>query len=163
MGYYVYKYVKNNIIEYIGITINLDERIRQHTKDKLKNFTGQIYYFECKNKTAMKSWEYVLINKYHPKYNEALKDNSININIEEPDWKLYMDTTSKIIDISKHLNQSTISKNDISKTEIISGPRAKIFTCRRCNTVFKTINYYYTKTKCGAYCPTCKYATYTTK
>ena len=67
-------YRTNNIIEYIGKTTQLDERIKQHTKDKLKNFNGQIYYFECKNKTAMTSWEYSLINKYHPRYNAALKD-----------------------------------------------------------------------------------------
>lgn len=46
MSFYIYKYVKNNIIEYIGQTTNLEKRIQQHTKDKLKNFNGEIYYFE---------------------------------------------------------------------------------------------------------------------
>lgn len=174
MGYYIYKYVKNNIIEYIGKTTQLDERIKQHTKDKLKNFNGQIYYFECKNKTAMTSWEYSLINKYHPKYNAALKDKDININIEEPEWKLYMDTDNKIINLLDYLekpqyaNNTTVKKQDVlpvtsvtSTTKIISGPPIKRFTCKHCHAVFETTDWYKTKTMYGAQCPCCHYATHT--
>lgn len=106
MSYYIYKYVDNNdIIEYIGQTTDLDRRIKDHTKDKLKNFHGQIYYFECQNKTAMDSWKYFLIQKYHPKYNVVFNNTQTIINIDEPEWKLYMEATTKnnIIDFSNYL------------------------------------------------------------
>ena len=63
-NFYIYKYVdnKNNII-YIGKTNNIDRRIKEHKKDKLKNFNGDIYYFTCSNKINMDMLEYVLINK----------------------------------------------------------------------------------------------------
>ena len=180
MSYYIYKYVKNNIIEYIGKTTNLEQRIKQHQKDKLKNFKGQIYYFECKNKTAMTSWEYTLINKYHPKYNAALKDNEINIDIKETEWILYMNTENKVINILDFLQPVTynnsIKNNTISKpivknnkkissstTTIIHDPHdfSKRFTCRHCKTVFDTTDWYDTRTGYGAKCPRCSYAAWT--
>lgn len=89
MKFYIYKYVSDNSIVYIGQSVNLKKRIAQHKIDKLKDFVGDIYYFECANKTAMNSWEYFLINKYHPKYNVALQDVNINVTLQEPDWILY--------------------------------------------------------------------------
>ena len=49
----------------------LESCIKEHKKDKLKNFNGDIYYFTCSNKINMDMLEYVLINKYHPKFNYA--------------------------------------------------------------------------------------------
>ena len=181
MSYYIYKYVKNNVIEYIGKTTNLEQRIKQHQKDKLKNFQGQIYYFECKNQTAMTSWEYSLINKYHPKYNAALKDNEVNIIIQEPEWILYMDTENKIINILDYLQPVTYNKpitnttipkskkekaknnNITSSTTIIYDPHnfKKRFTCRHCSTIFDTTDWYDTRTGYGATCPKCHYAAWT--
>lgn len=98
--YYIYKYVINNEIVYIGQTANLENRIKQHENDKLKNLQAIIYYFECNNKTAANSWEYNLINKYHPKYNIALKNENINIKIQEPKWIFYKE--NKIITNNKN-------------------------------------------------------------
>lgn len=168
MSYYIYKYVNNdNTIEYIGQTTDLDRRIKDHTKDKLKNFHGQIYYFECQNKTAMDSWEYFLIQKYHPKYNIVFNNTQTIINIDEPEWKLYMETTTtnNVINFSNYL-KSSIIKEETSKimnnsdVKIISGPRRLIFRCRRCGTVFETSHYYKTKTMYGARCPSCPYTGY---
>lgn len=97
MKYYIYKYIVNNEIVYIGQSTNLKRRISEHKIDKLKNLKATIYYFECQNRTAMNSWEYNLINKYHPKYNSALKDDNTNINIEEPKWLLYKEENFPII------------------------------------------------------------------
>ena len=96
MGYYVYKYVENKEPVYVGKTTDLDRRIKAHTKDKLANFHGEIYYFDCPNETAMNSWEYCLINKYHPKYNVALKRADTIINsasslvCQVPAFRLYI-------------------------------------------------------------------------
>ena len=89
-NFYIYKYVnnKNNII-YIGKTNNIERRIKEHKKDKLKNFNGDIYYFTCSNKINMDMLEYVLINKYHPKYNIQYNDFSIQTDMQEPEWILY--------------------------------------------------------------------------
>lgn len=168
MSYYIYKYVNdNNIIEYIGQTTDLERRIKDHTKDKLKNFHGQIYYFECQNKTAMDSWEYFLIQKYHPQYNVVFNDTQMIINIDEPEWELYMETiaTNNIINFSNYLKPSVIEEESPkvtvnSDTKIISGPRRLRFRCRRCGTVFETRNYYRTKTMYGARCPSCPYTGY---
>ena len=168
MSFYIYKYVYNDIVEYIGKTTNLEERIKQHTKDKLKNFNGKIYYFECPNKTAMTSWEYTLINKYHPRYNVALKDSKINIDVKEPEWILYMNTSIKtnnnIINFTDYLN-SRLQKNTslISKSNTSSNSRntSKIFTCRHCRETFEAVNWYKTKTGFGATCPCCRYAAWT--
>lgn len=171
MSFYIYKYVNNNIIEYIGQTTNLEKRIEQHKKDKLKNFKGKIYYFECPNKTAMNSWEYCLINKYHPKYNAALKDNQTNININEPEWKLYMDTTDKIINILDFIdtskNKKTVKTSTVNTirprynpntTTIISNKPAIRFTCKYCKTTFETTEWLLTKGRHhSAKCPCCPY------
>lgn len=158
MNYYIYKYVNGDTIEYIGETTDLARRIEQHKKDKLKNFKGKIYYFECPNKTAMDSWEYCLINKYHPKYNAALKDIKTNINIEEPEWILYMDnaitySSNKVIDIKRYLTPKTISNTKSTRT----------FTCYKCHTTFTSNEYRYTKTKIATICPNCHCTAYTRK
>ncbi len=125
MDFYIYKYVQHGQIIYIGKTTNLDKRIKEHTKDKLKNFKGEIYYFKCPHKTAMDSWEYFLINKYHPLYNKSLNEK-VNININEPEWTLYMNNT-KIINISDYLELTSKNINNHTKsdTTIISGPQKK--------------------------------------
>lgn len=90
--YYIYKYVVDNVIQYIGQTIDLNRRIYEHTKDTLRELNNpQIYYFEVENKTAMNSWEYMLINKYKPPYNILLKktSNIIDINEQEITWLPY--------------------------------------------------------------------------
>ena len=87
--YYIYKYVANDEIVYIGQSSNLENRIKQHKNDKLKNIQAIIYYFECNNKIEATYWEYNLINKYHPKYNVVLKNQNINIEIQEPNWIFY--------------------------------------------------------------------------
>ncbi len=91
MPFYIYKYVENNEIVYIGQTISLYRRINEHKQnsDKLYNFQGEIYYFECNNKTEMDSYEYFLINKYHPKYNTQYNNKELSLDIKEPTWIKY--------------------------------------------------------------------------
>ena len=160
MGYYVYKYVKNNRVEYIGKTTDLDRRIQQHTKDKLANFEGKIYYFQCPNKTAMDSWEYSLINKHHPIYNVALKDKNISINIDEPEWIEYggITTANANLDnvlyfpIKKRLNNSEIFTEP--ELEVFVKPNRK-FRCYKCRLSFVSNEWYPTKKGFSATCPSC--------
>jgi excinuclease UvrABC nuclease subunit len=48
----------------------------------------------------MTSWEYNLINKYHPKYNIILNNANINIKIQEPEWIFYK-TNNNILENKK--------------------------------------------------------------
>lgn len=111
--YYVYKYIVNNEIVYIGKSTDLKNRIKQHKSDKLKNLKANIYYFECPNNTAMDSWEYNLINKYHPKFNIALNDKEVKINVDEPEWILYNDNIP-FIDSKKQIK----TENKISNLNL---------------------------------------------
>lgn len=88
-NYFIYIYInEQGIIEYIGKTTNLPQRIYQHTSDKLANFKGKIYYYRCHGITEMDSYEYFLIRKYKPIYNELL-DGEESIQIEDPKWTEY--------------------------------------------------------------------------
>lgn len=135
--YYIYKYVLNNEIIYIGQSTDLIHRIAQHKFDKLKDISADIYFFQCENKTAMNSWEYCLINKYHPKYNTALNNFNTIIDINEPDWILYQPENFTFCNVKKKdnndkkehknynlnlniLNQNISIQNNIIKNEIIN-------------------------------------------
>ena len=163
MSFYIYKYVDKGNIIYVGQTTDLQKRIKQHTKDKLKGFQGEIYYFECPNKTAMDSWEYCLINKYHPPYNIALKNTDINIDIKEPKWEKYMETSnnSNIINFSDYINSKKVFNTPTRKDDnavIISGKPKVQFTCKHCRTTFETSNWTLTKSRHhSAKCPCCPY------
>ena len=90
MKYFIYKYVENNEIIYIGQTIHLQERISQHSRElNFVNFNGKIFYFTCNNQTDMDAYEYFLINKYQPKYNTRFKNKIEIIDFSEPQWILF--------------------------------------------------------------------------
>ena len=93
-NFYLYKYVFNDNIVYIGQTTSLKRRVQQHTQDKLYNFKGEIYYTNCGSKKELDLLEAILINKYKPEFNithknredlnyDLIKDN-LNL-----DWILY--------------------------------------------------------------------------
>lgn len=85
-NFYIYAYINNdNIIEYIGKSTNLTQRIDQHKNDKLSSFKGKIYYYRCHSQIEMDSYEYFLIRKYKPQYNELLDGENL-ISIQDPEW-----------------------------------------------------------------------------
>ena len=80
MGHYVYKYVHNNEIIYIGKNdTDLYSRLRQHGKygdnipeegwDEINN--SDIFYCELPNAIMSDVVESELIRRYKPKYNKA--------------------------------------------------------------------------------------------
>ena len=77
MGYYVYKYVRDGEVKYIGKTVNMWKRFSQHkkeTKFQNLNFISQdVYYVECASKVQMDTLELLLINKYMPELNVVAK------------------------------------------------------------------------------------------
>lgn len=126
---FIYKYVSNNDILYIGKTTNLKRRIIEHASEpKFQNIEYQIYYFRCVNNTEMDAYEYFLINKYHPKLNIALKNDNIHIqSLIEPEWKLYSYTpqlkknkTETTIDIKQYENQEYLTIKEAAELKGVS-------------------------------------------
>lgn len=154
MSYYVYKYVENEEPVYVGQTTDLDKRIKAHTKDKLAGFHGKIYYFECPNETAMNSWEYCLINKYHPKYNVALKRADTVISIEEPEWIEYKKSTEVLV----NNNLLYFPTQKVSVKKPIINRKQFTFYCNRCKEKFVSDRWYKTKKGYSASCPLCYYS-----
>lgn len=93
---YIYKYVRNDEIIYIGKTKNLQQRHKQHLQEAGKFLqTDKLYYFLCPTSNIMDVYETALINKYHPVLNKADNDPTIDIIIKEPDWYEYKESILK--------------------------------------------------------------------
>lgn len=93
---YIYKYVRNDEIIYIGKTKNLQQRHKQHLQEAGKFYeTDELYYFLCPTSNIMDVYETALINKYHPVLNKADNDLTIDIIVKEPDWYLYKEIYKK--------------------------------------------------------------------
>ena len=114
MSHYVYKYVKNNEIIYIGKSdANLHARIKQHSKEeKFKSFLdSEIYYCTLANATMSDVVESELIRKYNPKLNVAKKNEWTGLNFEEPKWIKYEPS----IKTRQFINNVTIEKTPTTK------------------------------------------------
>ena len=74
-GFFIYKYVKNNNIIYIGKTKRpLNERISEHKADL--PLECDIYYFECSSEADMNIMELFLIDKYRPFITKIVTENT---------------------------------------------------------------------------------------
>jgi len=128
LNFYIYKYIINNNIYYIGQTTDLTRRIKEHKREQkfldYNNF--KIFYFQCRNQKETDSYEYFLINKYHPILNVAFKYEDFIIDIKEPEWFLYEEDNflpfKEKIKLKKehHYKEGKISDiNNINKIELI--------------------------------------------
>lgn len=98
-GHYLYKYVSDGKIIYIGITNNIVKRVQQHASDKGldKKFTpyikkSTIFVHECSTKGELKALERLLIDMIKPILNVKGKtDIAPTISFSEKDisWKPY--------------------------------------------------------------------------
>lgn len=100
MGNFVYKYVYDGEIIYIGKNDNeLKKRIIQHKSEpKFKPYlNAEIYYISLANKAESKGMESLLINKYKPVLNVIDKYSSKSICelVKEPEWKRFDGETEK--------------------------------------------------------------------
>lgn len=98
MGHYVYKYVLNDEIIYIGKCDSiLNNRISQHGKlgdnispDAWKDINkSDIYYITLANSVMSDVVESELIRRYTPKYNVAKKTKWSGLPFVEPEWEKY--------------------------------------------------------------------------
>ena len=96
MGHYVYKYVYNNEIIYIGKNdTDLYSRLNQHGKqgdnipkegwDEINN--SDIFYCKLPNKVMSDVVESELIRRYKPKWNKSKKSEWDGIDFVEPMWE----------------------------------------------------------------------------
>lgn len=142
VGHYVYKYVLDNEIVYIGKNdTDLHSRIYQHTLEEkfqpVKN--AQIYFIELENSVESRIMEELLINKYKPALNVVSKQSGISISFEEPSWKKYTPPEkskknrqyTKIIEKGIDAAWSRLSRN---KQEFLK----RCFACNELS--FKTIS-----------------------
>ena len=95
-NYYIYKYVnsENGEIFYIGQTINLESRIKDHSVETkfLPYIENQkIYFINLASEEEMDFYEAYLIAKYKPVLNEIFVGHSVSLDINEPEWVLYDD------------------------------------------------------------------------
>ena len=93
-GYFVYKWVLDEEIVYIGKTVNPDSRFNQERlQEKFKPYLdADIYTTELKNRTEMDGLEKLLINKYQPRLNVVDRheeSGDIPIDDESLEWKNY--------------------------------------------------------------------------
>lgn len=88
---YLYKYVQNGKIVYIGKTDNIHSRIGQHKADLPPDC--EIYIGECPNTVSQYAFEALLIDHYRPIYNTSFiyEDEQIfeNCPLWEPEWIEY--------------------------------------------------------------------------
>lgn len=123
MPSYVYKYVLDKVIIYIGITKDLKRRISQHGKkgDNIAETAWEdinksdVYYAECVNINMAELIESALINKYHPKYNKAKTQEWSGIPFIEPIWYFYKeknDLTYDILHAEIYQLKATIKEKD---------------------------------------------------
>ena len=95
-NYYVYKYIVDDEIIYVGLTNDLRRRINEHAsgiglESKFIPYLEKsvIYYHKCGNETEMSALESLLINQYKPILNVIdVKEgeSTVTANIE---WHLY--------------------------------------------------------------------------
>lgn len=94
--HYLYKYVYNNEIIYIGKTnSSLKNRIDGHKKEeKFQPYIkgSKIYIMELSNSTEVNTLESLLINKYSPMLNVINNHETVtSFQIEEPMWEEYIE------------------------------------------------------------------------
>lgn len=98
MGHYVYKYVYNDEIIYIGKSdSNLEHRIDQHKREeKFKPYLkSQIYYIKLANRVMSDVVESELIRRYHPKLNVSKMSEWCGLNFVEPEWIIFQPSSKR--------------------------------------------------------------------
>lgn len=132
LGHYVYKYVLNKEIIYIGKTdCDLEQRLLQHGKSgdnipeegwvEINN--SDIYYAELANSTMSDVVESELIRKYKPKYNIAKMSDWSGLNFIEPVWYLYKNRDAELqhlkSEIQKYKNENNALKEELKRAKEI--------------------------------------------
>jgi hypothetical protein len=122
MGHYVYKYVHENEIIYIGKNdTDLVSRLNSHGKSgdnipeegwsEINN--SDIYYCKLANSTMSDVVESELIRRYMPKYNKAKTSEWSGILFTEPTWIKFRKDKNVCVDKDKTIEILNIQKNKL--------------------------------------------------
>lgn len=125
MGHYVYKYVYNDEIIYIGKNdTDLYSRLKQHGKcgdnipeegwDEINN--SNIFYCELPNSTMSDVVESELIRRYKPKWNKAKMSEWSGLDFVEPKWKKAFENNSNEI-LKEKEREISILRSRLDKCE----------------------------------------------
>lgn len=94
-GHFVYKYVLNDEVIYVGKTdVNLSKRLSDHGKsgDNIPKEgwedirKAKIYFCKLLSKRDTDIYESELIRRYRPKYNKAKMEEWDGVDLPEPNW-----------------------------------------------------------------------------
>ena len=94
MSFYIYKHILNDEVVYVGKTINMKSRQKQHSKNKAWfSEKIQIEYAEVSDSMLMEIYEKYYISKYSPIYN--IKDVNCKYSkffksLDELEFKIYV-------------------------------------------------------------------------
>ena len=117
-GHFVYKYVYNGDIIYVGKTdANLANRLAQHGKkgDNIPETAwdeinaSEIYFCKLQSAKQCDIYESELIRRHKPKYNKAKTNEWDGVNIPEPFWKSY----NKQANIENEYNKLVLKYNKL--------------------------------------------------
>ena len=137
MKYYVYKYVVNDEIIYIGLTNNIKRRVNEHASGegieaKFLPYLEDciIYYHQCGNEVEMQSLEKILINIYKPILNIVDMqdgDSTIDIIIDWVEYKEEMadeldEIRTEIMWVQRNIqsNETRIQTYKIEREELVN-------------------------------------------
>lgn len=122
MGHYVYKYVHDDEIIYIGKNdTTLAARVEQHNREEkfIPYLNSKIYYIELANSIMSDVVESELIRRYKPKLNVAKTSDWSGLDFPEPDWKLFVPLKCQEKSKNKK-DQPHISKKDLMTYKFMS-------------------------------------------
>ena len=122
MKYFVYKYVCDGEVIYIGKTDDIHRRIVEHAsgqglEEKFVPYLGRsdIYFHECSNEVEMSALERLLINQYKPKLNVVDIQDGYSTVVLEIEWLYYIalpDGSRDVLEREMMLCQRNILSNE---------------------------------------------------
>ena len=121
--HYVYKFVYNNEILYIGkIDSNLQQRICTHfSSGKFDEYKGvEVYCEKLNNSLDTKYMEVLLINKYKPILNKAEKSkDKLSFDFDEPTWEKYEDYLDIVDETPDYRTNWDLKLNDVAYDSLV--------------------------------------------
>lgn len=133
-GHWIYMYKLDGEVIYIGKTDrNLIKRLRDHGRkgDNIPECAwndlnkSEIYFAKMPSSKLADTYEWELINKYHPRYNVQKQESWDGTTLEEPQWTKYESPQEIIVSLNKRLNSllrenfALKSDNEVLQQEII--------------------------------------------
>lgn len=122
MRYFVYKYLYDGDVIYVGKTDDLKRRVMEHAsgqglEEKFLPYLDKcdIYFHECGNEVEMSALERLLINQYKPRLNVIDVHNGLSTVLIEVEWLYYIslpDANRDTIEREMMLCQRNILSNE---------------------------------------------------